>query len=585
MRDRRIDNGVTESLVLHNHNHTQRTVQVEFRAGTDWRDIFEVRDPPPEDEGNARFTRGTHSLRFSFDLAGWSRATEIAFSEPLAKDQDVVLFRVELAPKVRWKLDIEITPIVDAHKQSPTGPPPRGRSRRSSKPSVSAFIERAPKLMTENRLLEDTYRQSLEDLACLRFSAPHDDDLLVPAAGLPWFMALFGRDSLITAYQALPFVPDLARSTLKALAAYQAFERDDYRDAEPGKILHELRRGKLASLGRVPHTPYYGTHDATALWLVLLDEYERWTGDTTLVNELKNPAAAAIEWIETHNDIDGDGYLEYETRSTKGLVNHCWKDSRDSIVDAQGRIAQGPIATSEVQGYAFDARIRTARLCRQIWGEEQRAERLEEDAAALKKHFNDDFWVDSAGHFALALDGNKNLVDSQTSNVGHLLWSGIVDTERAAEVAARLMAPGMFSGWGLRTLAAGEAAYNPIGYHTGSVWPHDTGIAAEGMRRYGLRRPAAELLEGLLSTAGFFDHRLPEVFAGFARSDSLMPVEYPSASRPQAWAAGTPLLALRTMLDMDAVNGRLQARAWMTDVFGPVRLDGLYVRGGASAAP
>ena len=586
VRDRRIEDVIAESLVLHNHSQMPQTVEVEFRAGSDWSDIFEVRDPPLEEEGGVvDLTGDDHNLRMSFDLAGWSRATEIAFSESFVRDGDTAAFRVELAPKGKWRLDIEITSIVDGHRQSRTRRSFGAREKGSSKTSVAAFIEQAPGLTTGNRLLEETYRQSLEDLACLRFSAPHDDRLWVPAAGLPWFMALFGRDSLITAYQALPFVPDLARSTLKALAYYQAVERDDFRDAEPGKILHELRRGKLASLGRIPHTPYYGTHDATPLWLILLDEYERWTGDTELVNELKEPAAAALEWIEIHGDIDHDGYLEYQSRSTLGLGNHCWKDSRDSIVDAQGRIAQGPIATSEVQGYAYDARIRAARLFREVWGEEQQAARLEEDAAALKRAFNEDFWVAPSGHFALALDGNKEQVDSETSNTGHLLWSGIVDTERAVEVTARLLSQGMFNGWGLRTLAAGEVAYNPIGYHTGSVWPHDTGIAAEGMRRYAQREPAARILEGLLSTAGYFGQRLPEVFAGFSRSDTLVPVEYPSASRPQAWAAGTPLLALRTLLNMDVVEGRLRAEAWMTDEFGPVRLDGLFVRGARTTVP
>ncbi|MDQ3784733.1 MAG: amylo-alpha-1,6-glucosidase [Actinomycetota bacterium] len=584
MRDRRIEGGVAESLVLHNHSQAPQIVEVELRAGSDWSDIFEIRDPPLEAEGAADLTRDGQTLRLSFQLGGWSRMTEITFSKPFEGEEATAKFHVELAPKSQWKLGIEITSTVDGLREPPVRTTPESVSEHP-KPSVASFIERAPRLMTGDRLLAATYRQSLEDLACLRFSAPHDENLWVPAAGLPWFMALFGRDSLITAYQALPFAPDLARSTLKALAHHQAAEPDDFRDAEPGKILHELRRGKLASLGRIPHTPYYGTHDATPLWLILLDEYERWTGDTPLVNELRGPAFAALAWIEDHGDIDHDGYLEYESRSTEGLINHCWKDSRDSMVDARGRIAQGPIATSEIQGYAYDARVRTARLCRQIWGDEQRAARLEGDAITLKRAFNEDFWVDSRGHFALALDGNKGQVDSLTSNAGHLLWSGIVEPERAAKVSTRLMSPEMFNGWGLRTLAAGEVAYNPIGYHTGSIWPHDTGLAAEGMRRYGQRDSAARLLEALLSAAGYFEHRLPEVFAGFSRSDTLMPVEYPSASRPQAWAAGAPLLALRTMLNMDVADGQLKTEAWMTDVFGPVRLDGIMVGGKPATAP
>jgi len=585
MRDRKIEGGVAESLVLHNHSQTPQIVDVELRAGSDWSDIFEIRDPPLEAEGAADLVRDGQTLRLSFELAGWSRTTEITFSKPFEGDEATAKFHVELAPKSRWGLRIGIASTVDGLRESPVRTTSPAVVSERLKPSAATFIDRAPRLVTENRLLEATYRQSLEDLACLRFSAPHDENLWIPAAGLPWFMALFGRDSLITAYQALPFAPDLARSTLKALAHYQAAERNDFRDAEPGKILHELRRGKLASLGRVPHTPYYGTHDATPLWLILLDEYERWTGDTELVDELRGPAFGALAWIEGHGDVDRDGYLEYESRSTGGLINHCWKDSRDSIVDARGRIAQGPIATSEIQGYAYDARLRMSRLCREVWGDELRAARLEGDALTLKKAFNEDFWVDSMGHFALALDGNKEQVDSLTPNAGHLLWSGIVEPERAAEVSARLMSPDMCNGWGLRTLAAGEVAYNPIGYHTGSVWPHDTGIAAEGMRRYGEKDSAAKLLEALFSIAGYFEHRLPEVFAGFSRSDTQVPVEYPNASRPQAWAAGTPLLALRTMLNMDVAHGRLEAEPWLTDVFGPVTLDGIIVRGGRATAP
>lgn len=585
MRDRRIEGGVAESLVLHNHSQAPQVVDVELRAGSDWSDIFEIRDPPLESEGAADLVRDGQTLRLSFELAGWSRTTEITFSKPFEGDEATAKFHVELAPKSRWSLRIGIASTVDGLREPPISTTSPAVVSEHLKPSAATFVDRAPRLVTENRLLEATYRQSLEDLACLRFSAPHDENLWIPAAGLPWFMALFGRDSLITAYQALPFAPDLARSTLKALAHYQAAERNDFRDAEPGKILHELRRGKLASLGRVPHTPYYGTHDATPLWLILLDEYERWTGDTDLVDELRGPAFAALAWIEGHGDVDHDGYLEYESRSTGGLINHCWKDSRDSIVDARGRIAQGPIATSEIQGYAYDARLRMSRLCREVWGDELRAARLEGDALTLKKAFNEDFWVDSMGHFALALDGNKEQVDSLTSNAGHLLWSGIVEPERAAEVSARLMSLDMCNGWGLRTLAAGEVAYNPIGYHTGSVWPHDTGIAAEGMRRYGEKDSAAKLLEALFSIAGYFEHRLPEVFAGFSRSDTQVPVEYPNASRPQAWAAGTPLLALRTMLNMDVAHGRLEAEPWLTDVFGPVTLDGIIVRGGRATAP
>lgn len=584
MRTRRIERGLIETLVLHNHSPVPQSVEVEFEAGSDFSDIFEIADPPLEEEGITGFAEDGRALRLSYEQDGWRRATVITFSEPFVGSHATATFFVELAAKGRWTLRIDIAASGDGLPEA-SGRRPSSSTPGTLESTAAAFVARAPRLTAGDRLLEATYRQSLDDLACLQFSPWHEEDLPVLAAGLPWFMALFGRDSLITAYQALPFAPELARSTLVALARHQATERDDFRDAEPGKIMHELRRGKLAALGRVPHTPYYGTHDATPLWLILLDEYERWTGDAGLVGALREPALAALAWVEDEGDIDNDGYLEYETRSTKGLINHCWKDSQDSIVDARGRIARGPIATCEIQGYAYDARLRTARLCREIWGEADRAARLDRDAAALKKAFNQDFWVGNREHYALALDGNKQQIDSMTSNAGHLLWSGIVEAERAEQVSARLMSPDMCNGWGLRTLGAEEVAYNPIGYHTGSVWPHDTGIAAEGMRRYGLRRPATMLLEALLAAAGHFDHRLPEVFAGFPRSDTLMPVEYPNASRPQAWSAGTPLLALRTMLNMDVIEGRLQSDAWMSEVFGPLILRGIIVKGASVTAP
>ena len=585
MRERRMESDVAEILKLHNHSNAHQVVEVEFRAASDWSDIFEVADPSLKEEGVAHVAGDGRRIRLTYGQNGWRRATEIAFSEPFQGSGGSARFRVELGPRSGWMLGIDITATGNGLTEPPDHPALTARRTTADETSTIAFVERAPKLTAAQRWLETTYRQSLEDLASLRFHPPHDLNLSVPAAGLPWFMALFGRDSLITAYQTLPFAPELARSTLEALAHYQANEHDDFRDAEPGKILHELRRGKLAYLGKVPHTPYYGTHDATPLWLILLDEYERWTGDADLVGKLKEPALAALAWIETHGDVDDDGYLDYQTRSTGGLNNHCWKDSQDSIVDRRGRIAQGPIATCEIQGYAYDARMRTARLFREFWNDVERADRLERDAIALRKAFNEDFWVGSRGHYALALDGNKKQVDSMTSNPGHLLWSGIVEAGHAEEISDRLMSADMCNGWGLRTLSTTEVAYNPIGYHTGSVWPHDTGIAAEGMRRYGQRLPAARLLEMLFSTATYFDHRLPEVFAGFSRADTLIPVEYPNASRPQAWSAGTPLLALRTMLNMDVIEGQLRAEAWMSDFFGPISLRGIIVKGNAVAAP
>jgi len=398
-------------------------------------------------------------------------------------------------------------------------------------------------------------------------------------------MALFGRDSLITAFEALPFQPHLAQTTLEALAAKQAEEDDPFRDAEPGKILHELRRGELATLGEVPHTPYYGSHDATPLFLILLDEYERWTGDSALVRRLEPAARAALAWIEGPGDPDGDGYLEYRTRSPRGLVNQGWKDSWNAVLYADGRLAGPPIAVCEIQGYAYDARRRMARLARDVWGDDGLAARLEDEAAALRERFNRDFWSEERGTFVLALDREKRQVESMTSNAGHLLWSGIAEERHGRETVARLMAPDMFSGWGIRTMSADDAGYNPIEYHDGTVWPHDTAIVAEGMRRYGFREEAAVLALALIEAADAFDHRLPEVFAGFPREQTRMPVEYPTASKPQAWAAAAPLLVLRTVLGMDVEHGRLRASPQLPSAFGEVRLRGVAVRDGRQDSP
>src|SRR5256885_16049929 len=296
-------------------------------------------------------------------------------------------------------------------------------------------------------------------------------------------MALFGRDSLSTACQALPFQPHLARTTLEALTAWQAKERDDFRDAEPGKILHELRLGELTMLGERPHSPNCGTQDATPFFLILLEEYERWAGDRDFVRSLQPAAMKALEWIEQYGDRDGDGYLEYQTRSKEGLANQCWKDSWNSIRFKDGTVAKGPIATCEIQGYAYDARVRMARVARDVWDDPHLAARLDRDAATLRQRFNRDYWIEASGHYALALDGEKKQVDAMTSNVGHLLWSGILPADRAAKMAMRLMSPEMFTGWGIRTMAAGGAGHKPDADRHRAGLARRTGLVAPGLRR------------------------------------------------------------------------------------------------------
>jgi glycogen debranching enzyme len=434
-----------------------------------------------------------------------------------------------------------------------------------------SWMGKAPELEADSASLARTYRASLSDLGALRLHPDLVEGATLPAAGLPWFMALFGRDSLLTSFQALPYLPGLAATTLRVLAARQATTRDDFHEQEPGKILHELRFGELTAFGDRPHSPYFGSADATPLFLVLLDEYHRWSGNDDLVRELEPNARAALAWIDGSGDADGDGYVEYECRNPRtGLVNQCWKDSWDSIQFADGHLARGPIATCEIQGYVYDAQRRCARLAREVWGDPALCERLEQRAASLRTSFQRDFWMPERGSFALALDGDKRQVDSLTSNIGHLLWSGLLVDDEAAVVAERLLGEELHSGWGVRTLGSREAGYNPLGYHTGTVWPHENSLIAAGLARYGHRDAASTIASVILRAAPFFEHRLPEVFAGYPASMTTVPVAYPTASRPQAWAAGAPLMLLTTLLELEP--GRPEAQVDLGAGFGHVAL-------------
>ena len=342
------------------------------------------------------------------------------------------------------------------------------------------------------------------------------------------------------------------------LGRWQGTRVDDFRDEDPGRILHEMRYGELSAFEERPHTPYYGTADATPLYVVLLDEYERWTGDRTLVRALELEARLALEWIDRYADLMGNGYISYRRRNEKtGLENQCWKDSWDSISYHDGRLPGFPRATAELQGYAYDAKLRGARLARLAWNDPAYADRLEAQAADLKRRFNHDFWVDDGKYYALALDADGAQVDALASNIGHLLWSGIVDKSRAKALAAHLVGPRLFSGWGVRTLAEGEGRYNPIGYHVGTVWPFDNSFVAWGLRRYGFKEEAARVAAGILDAAEFFQGRLPEAFGGYHRSVTRYPVQYPTACSPQAWSTGAPLLLLRTMLGLEPLGEHL----------------------------
>ena len=373
----------------------------------------------------------------------------------------------------------------------------------------------------------------------------------------------------------MPFTPELAATTLRALGDWQGSRLDDFRDEDPGRILHELRYGEMTAFEERPHSPYYGCADATPLYVVLLDEYERWTGDRKLVRDLEYQARAALNWIDEYADLRNNGYIWYQRRNEKtGLENQCWKDSWDSISFRDGRLPGFPRATCELQGYAYDAKMRGARLARLVWKDPALADELEQEAADLKRRFNRDFWVKDGEYFALALDADGNQVDALASNNGHLLWSGIVDKSKAKAVAEHLMGKRLFSGWGVRTLAEGDGRYNPIGYHVGTVWPFDNSFVAWGLRNYGFKAEAAQIAAGILDAAEFFDGRLPEAFGGYERSVTKYPVQYPTACSPQAWSTGAPLLFLRTMLGLEPHRRASRRRPCAADGHRPSRAAG-----------
>ncbi len=584
LRDRFVMDGVHEDVTVTNHSEESRRGRLEFLFDCDFADVMEAQDGPSDDGGETSVELDGQVVRLWYERGGFRRGTAVTFGERCTLWEDRAVFELSLGPRETWHTCIDVAPIVEGETREPRlRCDSFGEAEPEQAQTIDEWIECAPQLETDSDSLRRIYRRSLADLASLRLRPDRESEDAMPAGGIPWYMAVFGRDSLIAAYQALPFHPELAATTLRALAERQATEDDPYRDAEPGKIMHELRRGKLASLGEIPHTPYYGTHDATMLFLILLEEYERWTGDGELVRELEPNARAALAWLEGPADLDGDGYLEYRTRSSseRALGNQCWKDSHNSILFADGRQAEPPIATCEIQGYAYEARLRTARLARELWDDEELAGRLERDAAELAERFDRDFWIEERGHYALALDRDKQQVDALTTNIGHLLLSGIVPPERAEIVVRRLLQEDMFSGWGLRTMSADDAGYNPLAYHNGTVWPHDTVRVAEGMRRYGFRAEAAKLVQALLEAAEAFASQLPEVFSGLPRDPSELPVEYADALKPQAWAAGTPLLALRTLLGLDVVDGELRCNPHLPETIGELRLTGLRVRGRA----
>ncbi len=587
-RERFVGDGMQDHIQLTNETTDTIELTLELGIAADFADIISVKEwdfslgnpghakplPPPVE---VRYD-AAHNQFVLIDPDGYGQ-TQVILSQRGTTSGTGVAYDVTLAPRETWELRVDVglgpngddrTPqVVERHF---------GEERARILDSVSAWQLRVPQIRASWDELRRTFGQSVNDLAALRMRTADDAGHgKLPAAGMPWFMTVFGRDTLITCLQTFLFGPDLARSALRELAALQAKDDDPSRDAEPGKIVHEVRRGKCAVKW---FDRYYGTADATPLFLVLLSETWRWTDDSDLVQELREPALAALRWIDEYGDRDGDGFVEYERRTPRGLDNQSWKDSGDSQRFHDGRLAQVPIAPCEVQGYVYDAKRRCAELAREVWRDAALADRLERDAKELRERFDTAYWVpERGGYYALALDAEKNRVDSLCSNIGHLLWSGIVPPNRVEAVVDALVGEDLWSGWGVRTMSQAETGYSPLSYHNGTVWPHDNSLCAWGLARNARWPEVHRIVRSMFDAAGPFGFQLPEVFAGLPRNDSPFPIAYPTAARPQAWAAGTPVLLLQLLLGIQPDRRRqvletvapLELPSWT----GAVRLTGV----------
>ncbi len=551
-----VGRGLEEAATVRNGSDREVEVVLELELASDFADIFAVKRmedlgaPGTSEVAPSRPERWRDARTVEFVDQEFPART-LVHLDPAPDDVDggTARYRLRLAPGERRHFGVAVQWLLNETPELDAAAFEAGlrEDRRDRDASIAAWWRSAPRLRAPAEpVLEHTWAQSLADLAALRLRWPGSG--MVPAAGLPWFMTLFGRDTLITSFQELIVGPEAAAGALRALANAQADTDDPERDAEPGKIVHELRRGKTALIWT---DRYYGTVDATPLFLVLLSELWRWTADDAIVLELESAARRALDWIDSSGDRDGDGFVEYLRRASHGIDNQNWKDSYNSMVFHDGSLAHAPIAAVEVQGYVYDAKLRMAELARRVWRDEATGARLEREAATLRERFDTAFWLPEHGWYALGLDAEKRPVDALASNMGHLLWSGIVPADRVAEIAPKLVSGPLWSGWGVRTLAADERAFDPLEYHNGTVWPHDNSLIALGLARAGRRIEAERVVRALLDCAPYFDYRLPELFGGGERRADEAPEVVPTSARPQAWAAGTPLLLLRAQLGLE----------------------------------
>jgi len=578
IRRRYVGDGMREDITLRNTSARARRFRLTLVAEADFADLFEVK-------GRSRTRTAATTAMADSGLVITSGRRErrqelriIGDQNPSVTDSGALEWRLSVPGHAERTVTVEAVPVDDGVVMQLRHP--RGHAIERTRPAkrLRKWRQRGPQVRTPDRNLAEVLSRSVEDLGALRIFDPEHRRWPVVAAGAPWFMALFGRDSLLTAWMLLPWDPALALGTLRTLAVWQGSDVDSAAEEEPGKILHEVRFGPAASFALGGRAAYFGSADATPLFVMLLGELQRWGGKDSAIAALLPHADRGLEWIESYGDADGDGFVEYSRKTSHGLVNQGWKDSWDGINFADGSIADAPIALAEVQAYVYAAYRARAQLAGHA-GDQAGSAYWRKKAKQLKRDFNERFWLPEQGWYAVGLDAEKRPIDALTSNMGHCLWTGIADKDKAAVVARQLMSPELFSGWGIRTLASTMGAYNPMSYHNGSVWPHDNAICAAGLIRYGYIEYAQRIMDAIVDAAAWFGYRLPELYCGFDRADFAAPVPYPTSCSPQAWAAAAPLLLLHSLLRFapDVDNSRLWCAPEVPDRYLPLRVSGLRV--------
>ena len=578
VRRRVVGNGMREDISVHNTGQGGISVEVMLAVQTDFADVFEVKEGRVESATAEPAVIDGNHLDIVAESAYDGLGVTVVPDSNATAGPDGLRWRAEVPGRGKWNATLEVVPRVLGERLSLHHP--RSVPIHHAEPyrRRQAWRRSVPRLETADRSATEVLRRSVEDLATLRIFDPDRPDLPVVAAGAPWFMALFGRDSLLTSLMLLPLDSGLATGTLETLAAHQGSRVDLTTEEEPGRILHELRFGPSGTLALGGGNAYFGTADATPLFVMLVGELVRWRGPGAIHPELVDRVDRALEWMRTYGDPDGDGFIEYARKTDRGLLNQGWKDSWDGVNFADGSMADPPVALAEVQGYAYAAYLARAAIADAL-DDPSTARVWRGRAEQLRTRFNRQYWLPDQGWFAVGLDRNKRPIDALSSNTGHCMWTGIVDEDKAESTARHLVSPQLFSGWGIRTLGQTMGAYDPLSYHNGSVWPHDTAICVGGLARYGFMTEAGEVAQGLLDASEHFGHRLPELFGGFSRSDVPVPVPYPAACSPQAWAAAAPAELVRALLRLEPDGDQLRCDPVLPVRLRPLRLTNVVFRG------